>query len=114
MYHNNNWWKVTYGNENNEFNWSRLSNLYNSEAVWDKVMVDLDRNLTNKFLKEWNSKWDLWSTFVQATDKWYLVFTDWNWNQKVWRAWDLVNQNQKVADYQNPNYPRWFSPLTKK
>lgn len=93
VYHNNIKWTVSHIDPNNSFDASYLWNALNSNAWWSKLMVDLDRKKTNAFLKEWNSKRDLDSTYAIPTDKWYLYFYDGNWNKKIAYAKDLMEWN---------------------
>lgn len=50
--------------------------------------ADLNRKKTNKFLEE-TEWWDLWSTFWQISDKWYVRFSDWLWHEKIGKISDL-------------------------
>lgn len=97
LYHNNINWKVTNtaAGINDPLNWSSFRNFLDSwySNSSSNLIVDLDRKKTNKFLKEWNEKWDLWSTYVQPTSNWYLIFTDGNNNTKVAHAKDLMEWN---------------------
>lgn len=109
MYHNNINWRVTNLDAQNgdPLAWSHFRNFLDS-WYWDSssnLIVDLDRKKTNAFLKDWNDKWDLGSTFVQATDKWYLLFVDGNNNRKVAYAKDLMewNPDKITVSKQNGN-----------
>ena len=98
MYHNNINWKVTDSISSDNAVAPKRSPFMDFLDSWysdssSKLIVDLDRNKTNKFLKDWNDKWDLGSTFAQVTDKWYLLFTDGNNNRKVAFAKDLMEWN---------------------
>lgn len=98
MYHNNINWKVTDSISSDNTVAPKRSPFMDFLDSWysdssSKLIVDLDRNKTNKFLKDWNDKWDLGSTFVQPTDKWYLLFIDGNNNRKVAFAKDLMEWN---------------------
>jgi hypothetical protein len=62
----------------------------NEEDVTKRTYAyaDLDRKKTNKWLKE-TEWWDLWSTFWQISDKWYIRFNDWLWHEKIGKISDL-------------------------
>lgn len=100
LYHNKTNWKVTTNNWN--YSWANQIRSAMNREQSPNTIADLDRKKTNNFLQKDNSKRDLNSTFAQITDKWYVVFTDWNWNTKVWKLSDLKWQNES-----KPQKTKW-------
>lgn len=105
LYHNNINWKVTY---DNWWYWWFNNMAHSTDSInWWNVMIDLDREKTNNMLKSYDSNWDLWSTTVQATDRWYLIFEDWNHNKFVTSA-DKVAENYQWTKRKDPITWNWI------